>query len=264
MEVNSLTESNLITYELPLTDAIRIALRLENLFNQFQKTANCSSMLNTKNAMNALLKILEVTDRPDLKSRFSQTLTQFSNAFSQLNRSNKVDQVRLQKTLKKLESLSEYLHAQHSRIGEALRQNEFLSQIRSNLGNPGGVCDYRLPAYILWQNQTANEKSKDLKQWMALFQPLQDITETLLSLTRESTPFETVNATNGFYLQPLNPLVPCLLVRVTLPAQSNLYPEFSAGLHRVTIRFLSPNYFGHSKPAQTQQQMSFQLACCKI
>lgn len=263
-EITSTTENNLITYELPLSDAVRIALRLENLFHQFQKTAACTSPLNTKNAMNALLKILEVTDRPDLKSRFSQTLTQYTNTLQQLSRSPKVNAAKLQKTLKKLETLNQYLHTQHARIGESLRQNDFLTQIRSNLSNPGGICDYRLPAYLLWQNQSAAEKTKDLKQWMEDFAPLQDMTETLLTLTRESTPLETTTTENGFYLQPLNPLTPCHLVRVALPAQTNIYPEFSAGKHRLTIRFLSPNYFGHSKPTSPQQKISFQLACCKI
>lgn len=264
MEVTTTTELNLITYELPLNDAVRIALRLENLFHQFEKTAKCTTLLSTKNAMNALLKILEVTDRSDLKSKFSQTLTQYANAFAQLTNSPAIDKSRLQKTLKKIDGLNQYLHTQYARIGEPLRQNDFLSQIHSNLGNPGGVCDYRLPAYTLWQNRPPAEKEKDLKQWMTLFQPLRDITETVLQLTRESTPMQSVTADNGFYLQPLNPLSPCHLVRVALPAGTHLYPEFSAGKHRLTIRFLSPSYFGTGKPTSVQQSITFQLACCKI
>jgi cell division protein ZapD len=263
-ETNVISDSNLIIYELPLNDAVRIALRLENLFTQFQKTVSATSALTSKNAMNALLKVLEVTDRPDLKSKLSQTLTQYSHALTQLRNNPKIDAARLQKTLKMLETLGQYLHTQHTRIGEALRQNEFLSQIRSNLTNPGGVCDYRLPAYILWQNKSSNEKSKDLKQWMEVFQPLRDITETILELTRDSTPFEPASTDNGFFSQPLNPMMPCHLVRVALSPKVNLYPEFSAGKHRVTIRFLTPSYFGTGKPAASQQAISFQLACCKI
>ena len=139
MDVTSITENNLIIYEMPLNDAVRICLRLENLFHQFAKTAGCTSTLASKNAMNSLLKMLEVTDRPDIKSKLSQTLTQYTNAFSQLSRSPKIDATRLQKTLKKLETLNHYLHTTHERIGEVLRQNDFLTQIRSNLANPPGV-----------------------------------------------------------------------------------------------------------------------------
>jgi len=264
MEVTTFSQENLIVYELPLTDAVRIALRLENLFSQFDKTVACTSILMTKNAMTALLKILEVTDRPDLKSRFSQTMTQFAHSFTQLGNSPKIDRVRLEKTLRKLESLNEYLYSQQTRIGDPLRQNDFLSQIRANLATPGGVCDYRLPAYLLWQNQAPALKTKDLKEWIEFLKPIRDIAETILLLTRDSGPFENVVAEKGFYSQQLNPVVLCHLVRVGVSASVNLYPEFSAGKHRLTIRFLSPSYFGHAKPSVISEDVSFQLACCRI
>lgn len=263
-EITTTTQNNQIIYEMPLNDAVRICLRLENLFHQFDKTVHDNSSISTKNAMNAILKTLEVTDRPDIKSKLSQTLTQYSNAFSQLSRSPQLDLQRLQATLKKLDSMNHYLHTHHARIGDALRQNEFLSQIRSNLTNPGGVCDYRLPAYMLWQSKPVAEKSKDLTEWMGVFKPLRDISEAILELTRGSTTMETVTAENGFYLQPLNPSTPCHLVRVSVPAQMNLYPEFGAGKHRLTIRFLEPSYFGSGKSTQAQKPFSFQLACCRI
>lgn len=263
-EITTTAQRNQIIYELPLNDAVRICLRLENLFHQFDKTINDTSNIGTKNAMNAILKTLEVTDRPDLKSKFSQTLAQYSNAFLQLRRSPELNINHLQNTLNKIDSMMKYLHSHHARIGESLRQNEFLSQIRSNLTNPGGVCDYRLPAYMLWQNKPYAEKSKDLIEWMDVFKSLREISEAILDLTRGSSNMETVTAENGFYLQPLNPTTPCHLVRVVIPVHMNLYPEFGAGKHRLTIRFLEPSYLGSGKSAQTQKPFSFQLACCKI
>lgn len=263
-EITSIAQNNLIIYEMPLNDAIRICLRLENLFQQFKKTASCTTALATKNAMNALLKTIEVTERPDIKSKLSQTLTQYATVFSQMRKSPQIDNARLQTTLKKIDSLNHYLHTHHTRIGESLRQNDFLTQIRSNLANPGGVCDYRLPAYMLWQNKSSAEKSKDMASWMEVFQPLREIMETILQLTRDSNKLQTVTTENGFYLQPLNPATPCHLVRVALPGQTNMYPEFSVGKHRLTIRFLTPNYFGSGKPSQATGSTQFQLACCKI
>lgn len=264
MEATKTTQKNLIIYEMPLNDAVRICLRLENLFQEFEKTAPCISPIATKNAMTALLKILEVTDRPDIKSKLGQTLTQYAQTWGQLASSKQVDGNRLQETLKKLETLNHYLHTHQARIGEPLRQNDFLHQIRSNLANPGGACDYRLPAYSLWQNKAPAEKSNDLLCWMENFKPLHDITDAILQLTRDSTPMQSVTAENGFYLQQLNPTAPCHLVRVSLPIPTNLYPEFSVGKHRLAIHFLSPSYFGSGKSAQMQDSISFQLACCKI
>src|SRR3990167_4311469 len=98
-EITTTAQKNQIIYEMPLNDAIRISLRLENLFRQFEKTVGCTSTLNAKNAMNALLKILEVTDRPDIKSKLSQTLTQYANTCGQLAHSTRVNSQQLQKTL---------------------------------------------------------------------------------------------------------------------------------------------------------------------
>lgn len=263
-EMTSTTQTHLITYELPLNDAIRICLRLENLFHQFDHTVNGTSSLCTKNAMDAVLKVLEVTDRPDIKSKLSQTLTQYANTYSQMSRSPQVDIERLQTALKKIETLNHYLHTHHERIGDPLRQNDFLYQIRSNLANPGGACDHRLPAYLLWQNKSSAEKSTDLNNWMATFQPLRNIMEAILQLTRDSTPMESVVAEDGFFVQALNPSVLSHLVRVSIDPQLNLFPEFGAGKHRLTIRFLEPNYFGTGKPNQTAKPVKFLLACCKI
>lgn len=260
----SITQTNLITYEMPLNDAIRICLRLENLFHQFDQTVNGTSSLCTKNAMDAVLKILEVTDRPDIKSKLSQTLTQYANTYSQMSRSPKVDIARLQAALSRIEKLNHYLHTHPTRIGDPLRQNDFLYQIRSNLANPGGACDHRLPAYMLWQNKSPAEKSKDLNDWMVTFQPLRNIMEAILQLTRESTPMEPAVADNGFFVQTLNPAVLSQLVRVSIDPQLNLFPEFGAGKHRLTIRFLEPHYFGDGKSTQTTRPVSFLLACCKI
>lgn len=264
VEVITSTEHNLITYEVPLNEAIRICLQLESLFHQFNKMSQSTTSHASRSAMNALLKIIDLTDRPDLKSKLSQTLTQYATTFSQFNQSAKVDAKKLQTTLKKLDELNHYLHTNHARLGDALRQNDFLYQIKSNLANPGGVSDFRLPAYVLWQNKSSLEKNKDLMEWMSVFQPLRDIITVILQLTRDSAPLETVQGENGFYVQSLNPLTPCQLVRVILPVQMNLYPEFATGKHRVTIRFLTPSYFGSGKSTQSQDVISFQLGICKI
>jgi len=256
--------NDVIVYELPLNDAARMCLQLENLFHQFDAAISTHSELSMKNAVTALLKILEVSERPDIKSKLCQTLMHFTTTQDQLNRSPQVDKQRLQTTLKKLDTLNHRLNNVHQRIGETLRENEFLHQIRSNLANPGGVSDYRLPAYLLWQKKSCDEKINDLKNWMQHFQDLREIVESILLVTRESTPLQAEIAENGFYHQNLNPSAPCYLVRVALPTQLNLYPEFGAGKHRLTIRFLTPSYHGNGRPSQAQQNVSFQLSCCKL
>jgi cell division protein ZapD len=50
-------------------------------------------------------------------------------------------------------------------------------------------------------------------------------------------------------------------VRVLLPANAGIFPEISAGQHRVTIRFV--RWRGvDSRPLQVTQDVRFELAIC--
>lgn len=253
-----------ITYELPFNETIRLCLRLENLFHQFDKTMHASTPLNTKLAMQALLKILDVTDRPDIKSKLSQTLIQYTNTLTLLKNADQIDLSRLEGILTDLQELNHLLHTSQQRLDEILKKNEFLYHVRTNELNPGGIADFRLPDFFLWQQQHPTKKSHDLVEWMSHFSILKRIVLTILKLTRESANYDYVVAENGFYHQTLNPTNPFQLARVSLPVHHNLFPEFGSGKHRLTIRFLTPNYFGNGRAEQTDRNVRFQLSFCKL
>lgn len=253
-----------ITYELPLNEAIRLCLRLENLFIQFDQAAHANTSLDTKIAMQSLLHILDVADRPDIKSKLSQMLTQYTNMLNQLTQSSQVNKPRLNNTLEELTQLNRYLHTNYQRLDEALRKNEFLYHIRTNALTPGGITDFRLPDYFLWQQQSREKKSRDLHHWMNNFEYLRKIVNTILTLTRESGNFADTVAENGFYHQSLNASNTYQLARIMLPIDQNLFPEFGAGKHRLTIRFLTPNYYDNGRAKQAKRNIDFQLSCCKL
>jgi len=258
------TTSTQITYELPFNETIRLCLRLENLFNQFDETAHANTSLHTKLAMQALLKILDATDRPDIKSKFSQTLIQYTNTLTQLRNTDQIDHSRLEKILNQLQELSHLLHTSHQRLDETLKKNEFLHHIRTNELNPGGITDFRAPDFFLWQQQPPSKKSEDLTQWMSDLSIVKRIVSAILQLVRDSGQCEQHVAKNGFYHETLNSANPYQLARVSLPIHHNLFPEFGSGKHRLTIRFLTPNYFGKGRPTQTNRNVEFQLRFCRL
>ncbi len=253
-----------IIYELPLNEAIRVCLRLENLFQEFDIASRAKTVLESRQAMAALLKIIEVVDRPDIKSKLSHTLTQYTTALSQLKQSPQVDTGRLTKTLAKLTALNHNLHTNHQRLDEALRHNEFLYQIRTQFSSPGGATNDRLPGYYLWQQQPAEVKSRELQHWISTFDNLRNIVKTIMQLTRDSAPFQATVADNGFYHKIFNPSQPYQLARIKLPVQQNLFPEFGAGKHRLTIRFLSPEYHDKGRSKQTNLNVPFEISFCKL
>ena len=62
-----------IIYEQPANELLRTCLRLEHLFTQLDyHYQNCVSLYHLRSAIRLLLEIINILDRPDLKSKLSQ------------------------------------------------------------------------------------------------------------------------------------------------------------------------------------------------
>lgn len=258
------TSSTTVIFEQPLNDPIRICLRLEHLFRELNQHSPVADQYANRRALIAIVKTLSVIDRPDIKTKLSQMLAQLATTLGQLEQFPQVDSSRLQALLKKLDALILNLHHNHNRINNNLRSNEFLNQIRLLVGNPGGACDYTSPALVLWLNQPHERRLQQLHNWASEFNELQETVLLILKLTRESTPLQTVSCADGFYHQTLDSSLPCQMIRVKLPAELNIYPEFSAGKHRLNIRFVTPNYLDNGRPIQHKNTFEFKLSCCRV
>lgn len=252
-----------IIFEQPLNESIRICLRLEHLFNQIDQNMDPKFFhSNLQLALMSLVRMLEVIDRPDIKSKLTQTLMQQATTLAQLERMPQVNSDRLSQTLLQLEVLIDQLHNTNGKIATHLRSNEFLNQIRLQIASPGGAVFYNSPALHLWLYQPEEECIHQLQQWLADTTVLKDTASLILNLTRESTTAQSLIAPSGFHHQTLNPSLPCQMVRIIL-SKKNIFPLVSAGKHRINIRFLTPNYIegGH---VQLQEDLEFELACCRL
>lgn len=254
----------LITFEHPVNEQIRLYLRLEHLFNEFQKNLYEDNESTNKLALSALLKIVNVVDRPDLKSKLVQILTLHASNLAQLKQAPEVDNAMLEEILHKLEQHIAYLHEYKGKLGDALRKNEFLSQIRLQLSNPAGLCETTLPPLRLWLSKSAEQRQHDLEQWCKPFNNLLNAIALLLKLIRQSTQTLTVVARQGFYQQQQDSSLPCELLRISVASSLDVFPEFSANKHRIIIRFLQPDLYGGRKPTQTKEDVEFYLRCCRI
>lgn len=253
-----------ILYEQPLNEPMRICLRLEYLFNQFKMHYAQPDPDSSKLAVSSIVNTVDVINRPDLKSKLSQTLTQHATTLAQLEQFPKVDPERLQNILGQLDKLILSFNTQNRRVGEKLRNNEFLNQIRLRQNTPGGTTTYSTPAYALWLKKPAAERLKDLETWDLEFSELRQIVELTLFLIRNSSEARSVIAQNGFFQQNLDPALPCEIVRVNVPTHYNVFPEFSVGRHRLAIRFLQPSYQDSGRPVQCYEDIEFELSCCRV
>ena len=253
-----------IVYEQPFNEHMRIYLRLEHLFKQLHEKIPQTSPVGSRAAMLALLKILTVSDRPDLKPKLTQSIAQQATMLAQLEQFDQVDSEKLKTTLKRLDHAIEYLHGLHGKIGDSLRNNQFLNQIRLHLSHPAGPCDFSTPAYALWLKQPPERRSDHLQRWASELAELGSIVQMILELTRGSTSAQTTTANKGFYQQSLDANLPYQIVRVSLPVNMSIYPEIIAGKHRFTVRFLLLDPENLNQTKQLSGDLLFQLSCCRF
>lgn len=251
-----------IIYEQPLNEHLRVCLRLENLFEQAQNFYADESPWSSRMTMRAILDIVNILERPDLKSKFVKALSNRATNLALLEHSPNIDTKKLKDILYQMDQLSDYLHSAPMKLAQSLRDNEFLNSIRLNLSKPGGVSIFSSPAYHWWLQQAGEQRTRDLAHWLKELEPIRDIAEVLLKLTRQSGSFHPKFADQGFYQEALTPTVPYQIIRVALPTNRKVFPEISVGRHRLSIHFLAPNFDG--RHVRVNHEIQFKLACCDL
>ncbi len=253
-----------IHFELPLNEHIRICLRLEHLFQKAHENIEQDSPWQNRAALGAILEILNVIDRPDLKAKLTKALILRTTKLAQWEEFSQVDQLALKQIMNKLDSLVDALHSSQARLGQSLRDNDFLRTIRQHSPTPGGACAYNTPSYHLWLQQPLARRQFDLSNWLNKFDQLAEIVQTLLSLTRDSAGAESVIATNGTYQKTLDSQTPCELIRITMQQSTHCYPEISAGRHHMSVRFLEHDINHKERGQQVTTDIPFKLSCCTL
>lgn len=254
--------SETIVYEQPLNEHIRICLRLERLFHLIRQHIQGQENWQSRIALDTILEVLNVINRPDLKAKLVKALTNQARILANLEKSPDIDHAKLQEILNKLDGLIDVLHASHHKIGQSLYENEFLRSIHQHLSSPGGACHFNTPDYQLWLALSPSQRIQHLTTWLSTFEQLEKIVSLLLQLTRDSTAPHPKFADRGFYQQSLDPKVPGQMVQVIVPASLGVYPEISVGRHRLSVHFFLPNFQGKGQAEKSSDNIPFELAYC--
>lgn len=249
-----------IIYEQPITEHVRVCLRLEHLFNQALHWVRGLSTWDSRAAMSAILETLNVLDRPDLKAKFVKELSRFSTVLAKFADTPHIDRGKLAAIQTELEHNLHQLHGAQGRLGQPLRDNDFLNNIRQYLLNPGGGSSFEVPGYHYWLQQPAAERVAQLTHWMGGLRIVQNAVTLTLRLIRQSSPWETREADNGFFQSTLDSQASCQLVRVAVPHGAGVYPEISVGRHGLSVRFYILSLT--DRPSQTTDDIKFQLTSC--
>jgi cell division protein ZapD len=250
-----------VIYEQPLNERMRTFLRLEFLYTQAVYHSESPSPWSARAAVTSLLEILAITARGDSRSDVLKELERHVNLLRDYQSRAGVDPARLKSLMSNLLTLREGLSSAGGNFMGPLRDSEFLSAIKHRSAIPGGTCDFDLPDYSYWLNRPAEVRSAEFAGWLALIRPLCDGIAELLWLTRENAKRKSETASGGIFQLQFDRDNPCQLVRVSLPAATDLFPEISGSQHRCTIRFLNWTD-ATSRPAHVARDVPFVLTCC--
>ncbi len=251
---------NVIIYEQPLNELIRVCLRLEQLFAQVDHFLPDTSILGTRSIIVTIINILQLLDRPDLKAKLAKELSHQIQLLMPLTHTPEIDQAKLDEILKQLSDFNRNLIDSSGKIGQSLREIELLNNLRLHLATPGGGCSFDIPIYHYWLQQPAEQRLETLNTWLSEFNVIRKANSLILQLVREESKIHQKTATNGFHQELLDPQTNLRLLRIAVPNNVAAFPEISLGRHFLSIRFHTPTIL--ERPAQFPQNISFWLSYC--
>ncbi len=251
----------MIHYEYPLSERIRTLLRLEDLFDRFDVHVSLGAPPAHHAALLTLFEVAEVAARADLKSDLLQELDRQKNVLTMLRGNPHVDASTLEQVLAAIDAAHQGIHRLTGKIGQHLREDEWLMAIKQRAAIPGGTCEFDLPAYHYWMHRSPAERAQQLAAWLQPLGPIRAAADIVLGLLRDSGPPETQYAANGSYQRMLESRKP-LLIRVALAEDLPCVPEISANKYALNIRFVQ-TIPSHARIC-TDQAIDFQLTFCTL
>ena len=252
---------NQITYEFPLNERIRVFIRLEQLFKQFSHFSAGLTDLDKRASIDALLDIMSIFRRNDLKSEILKELERHSKVLNKYAESQDVDKKQLQSILEKINQASKKLYATSGKIGHEIMESDLFQSIAQRSAIPGGTCSFDLPEFHYWLEQDESIRLKDLQRWGRPFDEIRSAIALILDFIRNSNaPSEEV-AQAGFFQIALDKSMSYQLIKVSMDKSLPCFAEISGGKHRCSIRFMVPSD-DEQRPTQSPDDIPFTLTRC--
>lgn len=249
----------MICYEFPLNERVRTLLRLEDLFNRLYQLMKGSEHCDHHVALGVIFEILEVTSRGELKSDLLQELERQKRILVALRNNPEISEDALEAMLSEIETVSAKLLSSSGKIGQHIRENEWLMLIKQRACIPGGMCEFDLPSYHYWQHQDAALRRQHIEDWVAPLRPIDEALKILLKLLRENCKSHLFVAQQGSFQQMQGGRVAQML-RLSLDKELPCIPEISANKYALNIRFVNADYA--AKPSLYQHDVEFKLTFC--
>lgn len=243
-------ENGMILYEHPLDERIRMFMRLEQMVNRLLSSIEETDIWQAHYAISIIIDLINLLNRVDLKNELLLELGRIDNT-------NDVGPTIRQQR----EHLREALLRQTRRGAGDLLDIELLASLRQRFTLPGGACPFDLTQYQYWLSRPASERQSTLREWSKPFNTIYKACQWILETIRARGHTETLSVQQGFFQRQLPVDTIYRIIQIQLPRQIAIYPEFSAGKQRLTVRFMDQENI-NQHPTQTQHDISCLLRLC--
>ncbi|MEK6748822.1 MAG: cell division protein ZapD [Pseudomonadota bacterium] len=255
--------ANSVIYELPLNEKVRTFLRLESMFHQLEHFLADETQYGSRSVVSLVLELNALfTARAEFKAEMRKEVERISNALRRFMDFDGVNKKRLSGVMADLSGLDQELVAFNGKLGQGLKDDEFLFAVKQRATVSGGLTSFDLPMYHQWLQRPYAQRSIEMERWLSEFDLTRRTVYYLLKLIRNSTTPASVTAKNGFYQQALDPGSTFHLIRIFLPIDSPHFPEISGGKQRISVHFMSIN--GAARPTQSKSDIAFDISCCAL
>jgi cell division protein ZapD len=251
-----------ICYEHPLNERIRTLLRLEDLFNKIDFFSNKDTAIEHHASLIALFEILEITSRADIKSDLLQELERQKQILEMFRKNPNVSETALNEVLDGIKTTFREMLDLPGKVGEHLRENDWLMTIKQRIGIPGGCCIFDLPSYHYWLNLDPIHRHKAFNEWLAPFQPVRNAFGIVLYLLRKSGRTLRAVANQGIF-QLTGSEYAAHMLRLTMNDDLPCVPEISANKYALNIRFI-PSQSPGQKSKTYEGDVSFEITFCNL
>ena len=250
----------MILYEYPCNERVRSLLRVEHLFDRIFFFAKGADVRHHQVAVATLFDLLDICDRTDLRGAVLQDLERQRASLQALRQHPGVDPHALDTMMAEIQGTAAELAAQ-GRIGQELRDSEWLASLRGRLAVPGGSSQVDMPSYYAWQLRPLEERMGDLQRWISPFLPLYRGLALILRVLRDAGDVVDQVARQGAYQEMLGGKI-FQLLRVWVDGRLNVFPEMSANKYVIWVRFAVQD--AELKPQPVARDVAFKLARCNI
>ena len=250
------------SYEYPFNERIRALLRLEDIFKKVLFHVNAGNQNNHHCALILILQMLDLIERTDIKVDIMHELDRQIISMQSLVGNPNISSKVLTNTLAETKESVTKLRAENSKIGQYIRDNEWLMSIKKRSSIPGGACQFDLPSYHYWLNQSLEKRNQDFDTWLSQLLPMYESIKIILHLLRSNGVENNCLAKEGCYEKSIAASKPAQLLQLTMTDDCGCFPEISANKYAINVRFYSMSL--NEKAQACNDDIRFKMTLCNL